>query len=101
MKVTICTTGIDFDGDMEEHPSYSYKWALFESDAMTMPIEEFKIKWKITELRKLGKSYCRAGYTDRLHPEKSWWGHNPETLAKLQAYMDSLDKEVEDGSKPK
>ena len=93
MKVTFNTTGLDFDGDMEKSPQSTDRIGEFYIDGMSMTIEEFKTKWRITELRRLGKYHCRAGYTDRLYPEKSWSGSDPETMARIKTFMDSLDKE--------
>ena len=56
-------------------------------------LEAFCKRWGIIKLYTLDRSLCSAGYIDRLHPEKSWSGQNPETLRKIAEYMKCLDSE--------
>ena len=79
----------------EGHPDHGGALNDFDKDGWTMPIEDFQKKWGIIKLYKLGKSHCSAGYTDRLNPEKSWWGHDPETLEKYFKWAKELQMESE------
>lgn len=110
------STALNFEGDCEwevewkiskygskypwikcsSHPNGGGDYRDFEKDGMSLSVEELKKKWDIVDIQALNKYHCRAGYTDRLHPEKSWMGHNPETLEKLKRYMEQLDKEETD-----
>ena len=88
-----CTTIVDIEGDFgwTETPWQDQNDSIFkefELDAWEMPIETFKHKWNAIKLQRLGKYHCSAGYTDRLHPEKSWMGKNPETLAKYRKFIE-------------
>jgi len=111
----MCTTALDIEADCDwdgppesidveggrtlwiqcsKYPAKEGKYWDFEQDGWTMPIEDFQKKWGVVKLKKLGKYHCSAGYTDRLNPDKSWWGHNPETLKKFEQWKMELDDEV-------
>lgn len=82
-----CSTTVDIDCDLEGEIN-DYNRNNFENDAWTLPIEEFKKKWNVINIRRLGKHLCRAGYMDKLNPENSYVGHNP----KLIRYLEELDR---------
>ena len=75
----------------EGHPDHGGTLSDFLNDGWDLPVEEFKKKWGVVKLYKLGKSHCNAGYTDRLNPEKSWIKYNPETLRKLNKWARELE----------
>lgn len=77
-----------------KYPAKEGRYCEFENDGWTMDVEDFQKKWGVVKLYRLGKSHCSAGYTDRLNPEKSWFGHNPETLKKYEQWKMELDDEV-------
>lgn len=108
MHIKRYTTGLEVEGDFEwdyigyaifdgreqyviKYSNNVYLYYDFEVDGMRLEIEDFKKKYGCTNLQHLGKHFCRAEYIDRLHPEKSWTGHNPETLEKIKKYMEQID----------
>ena len=107
------TVRINFEGDCEwdgiegemgslfiKYKGGTWPYSAFEADAWELPVEDFKRTWGITNLQTLGRSYCKAGYTDRLHPEKSWYGKNLELLERLRKFQEELEREEANGSKP-
>ncbi len=124
ISYSMCSTALNFDGDCEwtlewrfvnpgdhyeavwvncaVHPEGGGWYRDFEEDAWALSIDELKTKWGIKELRALGKHLCRAGYIDKLNPEKSWTGKNPATMEKIRLYMEQLEKEEaeKNGSQP-
>lgn len=103
-----CTTALDIEADCDwdevevrdfketygtsrqnyiicsKYPAKEGKYFDFEQDAWNMPIEDFKKKWGIIKLHRLGKYHCGAGYTNLLEPEKSYFGHNPDLIKWLK-----------------